>query len=61
MRVRLLKSWVGLTGRKYPIGQILIVTNGLAKKLINEKRATKYTGEYPPRKLKIRTDFFKPK
>lgn len=60
MRIRLLKSYdAGFA--KWPIGQLVIATNSLAKKLISKGAAIEYTGEYPPKKKKIKTDFFKPK
>lgn len=58
MRIRLLKSYV-IGNRKYPIGQSLLLTNSFSNKLIKNKIATEYTGEYPPKK-KVKTNLFKP-
>jgi hypothetical protein len=59
MKIRLLKKWDWVR-RIFPMGSILEVTPGLAKKMINEKTAEEYSGEYPP-KTKMKTNFFKPK
>jgi hypothetical protein len=58
--IRLLKSWTNKSGRKYPIGKILPMSNSLSKDLIRDNIAVEYKGEYPPKK-KMKTDFFKPK
>ncbi len=59
MRVRLLKS-LRTPHAKYAIMTILNYSKGPAIRLIEQGKAEKYNGEYPPRK-KIKTDFFKPK
>jgi len=55
MKIRLLKKW-----EAYPIGSVIEVWEPKANKLIREKSAERYTGEYPPR-TKMKTNFFKPK
>lgn len=55
MRVRILKKW-----RTYNIGRVIEIFDSVAKQLISDGFAEKYTGEYPPRS-KMKTDFFKPK
>jgi hypothetical protein len=64
MRIRLLKSWINTQGKKYPVGQILGISKGLALRMIAEGKAEEYCGAYPPprgRKGKMKTNFFKPK
>jgi len=59
MRIRLLKGWEHM-GKRLPIGKLITAAGSLGKKLIAQKIAEEYTGEYPPKK-KMKTDFFKPK
>ena len=55
MRIRLLKKW-----REWPIGRVIEIFDGVAKTMIRDGIAERYTGEYPP-KQKMKTDLFKPK
>jgi hypothetical protein len=59
MRLRLLRKWEN-HGDEYPVGTIISISKGLAKRMIAAKIAEEYRGPYPPRK-KMRTDLFKPK
>ena len=56
MRVRLLKSWTNMQGRKYPIGTVLAVDTSLGLKLIKTKNGVLYDGAYPEVK-KSKTNF----
>jgi hypothetical protein len=63
MRVRLLKKTTTANGT-YVMGRILTLTQSYAQRLIDEGRATEYTGPYPPpegRNGKMITNLFKPK
>lgn len=55
MKIRLLKKW-----RIWPIGRVMEVADPKAKELIYDRIAEQYKGEYPP-KIKMKTEFFKPK
>lgn len=55
MKIRLLKKW-----RTWPIGRVIEVFDIDAKRLIYDKIAEAYNGEYPPTQ-KMKTTFFKPK
>jgi hypothetical protein len=62
MRLRLLRKWENHE-KVYPIGQIISVSTGLAKRMIEENKAEEYTGPYPikiTRRTKMKTDLFKP-
>lgn len=59
-RIQLVKSWTNAFGRKYPVGQILQGTKELVNELISSGTAKEYKGVYPPR-MKVKSDFFKPK
>jgi hypothetical protein len=59
MRLRLLRKWEN-HGDVYPRGTIISISTGMAKRMIEEKRAEEYKGEYPP-KRKMKTNLFKPK
>lgn len=62
MRVRLLRSWINLQGRKYPIGQYLDVDRTLGKKLLAERYAVEDNTQYPITKSKKKeSNLFKPK
>ena len=56
MRVRLVKSWTNMQGRKYPIGTVLAVDSSLGFRLIKTKRGEPYDGDYPNVK-KSKTNF----
>ena len=55
MKIRLLRKW-----RIYVVGTSLEVADPVAKELIQEGTAERYTENYSPKK-KMKTDFFKPK
>lgn len=59
MRLRLLKSFTNSV-KKFPVGQVLNVSGGKARELIDNGTAVKYDGPVPP-KGKMKTEFFKPK
>lgn len=59
MWIRLLKSYTMNTGKKLSVGRVLNVRRLQAEKLLKEKTAEEYTGNFPPKKIK--TEFFKPK
>jgi len=62
MRVRLLRSWTNLQGRKYPIGQFLDVDRTLGKRLLSERYAVEDNTKYPiTKEKKSKTNLFKPK
>ena len=58
MRVRLLKSWSN-SMMKWPIGQVLNVSDGFGRRLIEKGIGIEYSGKMPPKKMK--TNLFKPK
>ena len=57
-KVTLLKSWTNNSGRKYPIGQVILCTKELKQELLYGGYAKEFEGTYPPKK-KVKTDFFK--
>ena len=52
MRVRLLRS-LTTDVRKYFVGTVLNLSNAYANRLIADKGAVEYKGEYPPKKARI--------
>jgi hypothetical protein len=59
MRIRLLKKWDWIH-KTFHRGTVLEVSDGVAKKMIQDGSAEQYTGEYPP-KEKMKSNLFKPK
>jgi hypothetical protein len=59
MRIRLLRK-TSTTHGTYPMGTILNLTNSYCEKLIEQGKAERYMGEYPPKK-KMKTQLFNPK
>jgi hypothetical protein len=52
-RVRLVKKWVNIFGREYPVGSVLQTDSTLGSELIRLKFGVKYDGKYPPEKMNI--------
>ena len=59
MKIRLLKKW-DWVNKTFARGTVLEVVDGLAKRMIADKKAEEYTGPYP-KVEKMKTDLFKPK
>lgn len=59
MWIRLKKAYTMNTGKRLPIGKVFNVMKKEGEDLVNNGTAEKYTGPFPPEKLK--TEFFKPK
>lgn len=57
--VRFLKGWVNANGKKLEVGRVTRRRKKEAQELIRLGIAEKYTGPFPPKKMK--TKFFKPK
>lgn len=57
MKLTLVKSWTNRFGRKYPIGQTMLVDKELGDLLLSRG----YAKEFEDSTSKKRTDFFKPK
>lgn len=53
-RVRLVKKWVNMFGREYPVGSVLQTDTQLGSELIRLKFGVKYDGDYPPAKQNIK-------
>jgi len=56
MLVRLLKShtfYTGIRFKKLPVGQVLRKHDRVAKQMIENKEAEEYTGQFPPKKMKL--------
>jgi hypothetical protein len=58
-KVILIKSWTNVFGRKYPIGQTIQCDRELEEVLIRDGYAKDFEGKIS--KVKVKTDFFKPK
>lgn len=53
-RIKLMKKWVNMFGRSYPVGTVLQTDADLGSELIRLKYGVKYEGQYPPtEKIKI--------
>ena len=61
MTLILLKSWTNVFGKKYPVGQLMMVDKILGQFLLDKKIAKEYDEEVSKYHKKVNTDFFKPK